>query len=81
MLCAFCVKDPSKYFTNHVEVHLEREIGGKKALVPKEHVHGSVEHEEVVRSGIGGGIGRGEESRDEEEKVGVNGVKEGSMGT
>jgi hypothetical protein len=28
-LCAMSVKDPSKYFTNHVEVHLEKEIGGK----------------------------------------------------
>lgn len=27
--CAIVVKDPSKYFTNHVEVHLEKDIGGK----------------------------------------------------
>ncbi|KAF2112523.1 fungal trichothecene efflux pump [Lophiotrema nucula] len=28
--CALSVKDPSRYFTNHVEVHLEKQIGGKK---------------------------------------------------
>lgn len=36
--CAALVRDPSRYFTNHVEVHLEREIGGgreKKGLVEK----------------------------------------------
>ncbi|KAI1611798.1 fungal trichothecene efflux pump [Exophiala viscosa] len=27
MACAVAVRDPSKYFTNHVEVHLEKEIG------------------------------------------------------
>ena len=27
---AIAVKDPSRYFTNHVEVHLEKEIGGKQ---------------------------------------------------
>lgn len=27
-LCAMTVKDPSKYFTNHVEVHLEKEVVG-----------------------------------------------------
>lgn len=26
--CAMAVRDPSKYFTNHVEIHLEKEIGG-----------------------------------------------------
>lgn len=30
MACAIAVRDPSKYFTNHVEVHLEKEIGGPK---------------------------------------------------
>ena len=29
-LCAMCVRDPSKYFTNHVEVHLEKEVGRRK---------------------------------------------------
>jgi len=28
MACAMAVRDPSEYFTNHVEVHLEKEIGG-----------------------------------------------------
>ncbi|KAH8819128.1 fungal trichothecene efflux pump-domain-containing protein [Xylogone sp. PMI_703] len=28
LISAACVIDPSKYFTNHVEVHLEKEIGG-----------------------------------------------------
>lgn len=27
VICAISVRDPSRYFTNHVEVHLEREIG------------------------------------------------------
>ncbi len=31
VLAAISVKDPSKYFTNHVEVHLERGIGGTAA--------------------------------------------------
>lgn len=30
MLCAAAVRDPSKYFTNHVEIHLEKEIGNAK---------------------------------------------------
>ncbi|KAK5061528.1 hypothetical protein LTR84_008072 [Exophiala bonariae] len=30
MACAVAVRDPSKYFTNHVEVHLEKEIGGTR---------------------------------------------------
>lgn len=30
MACAVAVRDPSKYFTNHVEIHLEKEIGGHK---------------------------------------------------
>jgi Fungal trichothecene efflux pump (TRI12) len=33
VLCAIAVRDPSKYFTNHVEIHLEREIGGRKKVV------------------------------------------------
>jgi len=38
LLCAVAVRDPSKYFTNHVEIHLEREIGGRKRAVnEKEH--------------------------------------------
>lgn len=28
ILCAMCVHDPSKYFTNHVEIHLNKKIGG-----------------------------------------------------
>ncbi|KAF2710787.1 MFS general substrate transporter [Pleomassaria siparia CBS 279.74] len=28
-LCAMAVRDPSKYFTNHVEVHLKDKVGGK----------------------------------------------------
>jgi hypothetical protein len=27
--CAISVRDPSKYFTNHVEIHLNKKIGGK----------------------------------------------------
>jgi len=30
VLCAISVRDPSKYFTNHVEIHLEKEIGGRQ---------------------------------------------------
>ncbi|KIX03119.1 uncharacterized protein Z518_06669 [Rhinocladiella mackenziei CBS 650.93] len=30
MVCAVAVRDPSKYFTNHVEIHLEKEIGGTR---------------------------------------------------
>lgn len=29
IVCAICVRDPSKYFTNHVEIHLSKKIGGK----------------------------------------------------
>lgn len=29
LACAIAVRDPSKYFTNHVEVHLEKEVVGK----------------------------------------------------
>ena len=28
LLCALCVRDPSKYFTNHVEIHLNKKIRG-----------------------------------------------------
>ena len=27
-ICAACVRDPSKYFTNHVEIHLNKKVGG-----------------------------------------------------
>lgn len=33
LLCAIVVRDPSKYFTNHVEIQLERDIGGRKTQV------------------------------------------------
>lgn len=29
VLCAVAVRDPSKYFTNHVEIHLNKRVGGK----------------------------------------------------
>lgn len=29
LICAILVRDPSKYFTNHVEIHLNEKIGGK----------------------------------------------------
>lgn len=29
IISAICVRDPSKYFTNHVEIHLNEKIGGK----------------------------------------------------
>jgi len=35
MACAMAVRDPSKYFTNHVEIHLEKEIGGTHKKEPK----------------------------------------------
>lgn len=35
-LCAMCVRDPSKYFTNHVEIHLNKKIGGKYESQKKE---------------------------------------------
>jgi hypothetical protein len=28
VICAACVRDPSRYFTNHVEIHLNKKIGG-----------------------------------------------------
>jgi len=28
-ICAACVKDPSKYFTNHTEIKLNSKVGGK----------------------------------------------------
>ncbi|RFU35442.1 hypothetical protein B7463_g866, partial [Scytalidium lignicola] len=30
LISAACVIDPSRYFTNHVEIHLEKEIGGAR---------------------------------------------------
>lgn len=30
IVCAMVVRDPSKYFTNHIEVHLEKIRGGPK---------------------------------------------------
>ena len=29
IVCAMAVRDPSKYFTNHVEIRLNRKVGGK----------------------------------------------------
>ena len=29
IICAMVVRDPSKYFTNHVEIHLNKKVGGK----------------------------------------------------
>lgn len=29
LLCAAAVRDPSKFFTNHVEIHLNKKVGGK----------------------------------------------------
>ena len=29
LFCAMTVRDPSKYFTNHVEIHLNKKVGGK----------------------------------------------------
>lgn len=43
VLAAISVRDPSKYFTNHVEVHLEKEIGGKQREAKEFHD----EHEEA----------------------------------
>jgi hypothetical protein len=40
MAAAVAVKDPSKYFTNHVEVHLEKEIGGGNRRVEEKKVVG-----------------------------------------
>lgn len=31
-ICAMSVRDPSKYFTNHVEIHLEEKIVGREKL-------------------------------------------------
>ncbi|KAE8447884.1 hypothetical protein EG329_010113 [Mollisiaceae sp. DMI_Dod_QoI] len=47
VVCAATVRDPSKYFTNHVEVHLEREIGGRKELINKKDVEETEEREHV----------------------------------
>lgn len=29
IICAMAVRDPSRYFTNHVEIHLNKKVGGK----------------------------------------------------
>ncbi|KAK5164808.1 uncharacterized protein LTR77_009472 [Saxophila tyrrhenica] len=29
LICAAAVRDPSRYFTNHVEIHLNKKVGGK----------------------------------------------------
>ena len=44
--CAFAVRDPSKYFTNHVEIHLDREIGGcrKKVAEAEDEEHIAAVH-------------------------------------
>ncbi|OBT63436.1 hypothetical protein VE03_07134 [Pseudogymnoascus sp. 23342-1-I1] len=47
IVCGLCVRDPSKYFTNHVEVHLEKEIGRGGLARGKEM------HEEKVTDVIG----------------------------
>lgn len=36
IICALCVRDPSKYFTNHVEIHLSEKVGGKYEAEEKE---------------------------------------------
>ncbi|KAF2103653.1 MFS general substrate transporter [Rhizodiscina lignyota] len=36
LVCAACVRDPSKYFTNHVEIHLNKKIGGTYQANTKE---------------------------------------------
>ena len=36
MLCAVAVRDPSKYFTNHVEIHLEKKLVELALNKPKE---------------------------------------------
>jgi hypothetical protein len=36
IFCAMCVRDPSKYFTNHVEIHLNKKIGGSYRSHDKE---------------------------------------------
>lgn len=43
LLCAIAVRDPSKYFTNHVEIHLEKEIGGRKRYMTESKKEGHVE--------------------------------------
>jgi len=36
VICAMCVRDPSKYFTNHVEIHLNKKVGGTYQAQEKE---------------------------------------------
>lgn len=45
-VCAIVVRDPSKYFTNHVEVHLEKEIGGARQQQPGKEFRDEEGHEE-----------------------------------
>ncbi|KAL2430475.1 hypothetical protein ABEF95_008581 [Exophiala dermatitidis] len=45
VLCAVAVRDPSKYFTNHVEVHLEKEVIGKHGHQQKHQHHEEREKE------------------------------------
>ena len=40
LLCAIAVKDPSKYFTNHVEIHLNKKVGGKYESAEREEKEG-----------------------------------------
>ena len=39
MAFAVAVRDPSKHFTNHVDIHLQKEIGGHKAHDTKQIEH------------------------------------------
>ncbi|KAF8847505.1 MFS general substrate transporter [Acephala macrosclerotiorum] len=62
VLCAMSVRDPSKYFTNHVEVHLEREIGRQnRHWIKKEDEERVEDHEKVEGNGHGAGGGTKEE--------------------
>lgn len=46
ILCAMAVRDPSKYFTNHVEIHLNKKVGGKyEEGAEQAHIGDKVEHE------------------------------------
>jgi len=47
LLCAIAVRDPSKYFTNHVEIHLEREIGRRRKHVAERKDEEHIENEDV----------------------------------
>ncbi|OBT95445.2 hypothetical protein VE01_05147 [Pseudogymnoascus verrucosus] len=39
VVCGLCVLDPSKYFTNHVEIHLEKEIGRGESSARDKEIH------------------------------------------